>query len=287
MCGSEKRGLRDRDLSFGELGVTYSEPRHHNRAWLLIARYENLTPPIYDRCTQDETGEGFPGKTDIFLGYRRVSPHLGLLLFTSARFWFNGFLAVWRRLNDGQRFLSDLTSLFSRASQYDGCNATVPDAPLPLHFIGGASVAHVSSIHFNWGGVAMHFICICIGVRSWGFRTLVSVGAGSGRRTYCLPHARASSRRGYNPDGSCGCGPLYGNPVRHLVLADSASLFGRRRFGDFSRERSAARRPLVRRRDVPEEFMWALISDVKHPAGDALDEFLYGLDTEVASDNVI
>ncbi|GBP68798.1 hypothetical protein EVAR_36560_1 [Eumeta japonica] len=74
--------------------------------------------------------------------YRRVSPHLGLLVFTSARFWFSGFLAVWRRLNDGQRFLSDLTSLFSRASQYDGWLATVPDAPLPLHFIGGACVAH-------------------------------------------------------------------------------------------------------------------------------------------------
>ncbi|GBP92958.1 hypothetical protein EVAR_84061_1 [Eumeta japonica] len=102
-----------------------------------------------------------------------------------------------------------------------------------------------------------------------------------------LPHARASSRRGYNPDGSCGCGPLYGNPVRRLVLAGSALLFGRRRFGDFSWERSAARRPLVRRRDVPEEFTWALISAVKHPGGDALDEFLYGLDKEVASDNVI
>ncbi|GBP77658.1 hypothetical protein EVAR_57043_1 [Eumeta japonica] len=36
------------------------------------------------------------------------------------------------------------TSLFSRASQCDGCNATVPDAPLPLHFIGGASVAHAT-----------------------------------------------------------------------------------------------------------------------------------------------
>ncbi|GBP52605.1 Lipid droplet localized protein [Eumeta japonica] len=76
-----------------------------------------------------------------------------------------------------------------------------------------------------------------------------------------------------------------GSPVRHLVLADSASLFGRRRFGDFSRERSAARRPLVRRRDVPEQFMWALISEVEHPAGNAPDEFLYGLDIEVASDN--
>ncbi|GBP13215.1 hypothetical protein EVAR_93165_1 [Eumeta japonica] len=112
-------------------------------------------------------------------------------------------------------------------------------------------------------------------------------GAGAGRRTYMLPHARASSRRGYNPGGSCGSGPLYGNPVRRLAHAGSASLFGRRRFGDFSGERSAARRPLVRRCDVPEEFIWALISDVEHPASDALDEFLYGLDTKVASDNVI
>ncbi|GBP40815.1 hypothetical protein EVAR_87077_1 [Eumeta japonica] len=63
------------------------------------------------------------------LSYRRVSPHLGLLLFTSARLWFNGFLAVWRRLNDGQLFLLDLTSLFSRASQYDGWLATIPASP--------------------------------------------------------------------------------------------------------------------------------------------------------------
>ncbi|GBP60291.1 hypothetical protein EVAR_91573_1 [Eumeta japonica] len=34
-----------------------------------------------------------------------------------------------------------------RASQYDGWLATVSDAPLPLHFIGGASVAH-----FEFGG---------------------------------------------------------------------------------------------------------------------------------------
>ncbi|GBP94913.1 hypothetical protein EVAR_100631_1 [Eumeta japonica] len=34
------------------------------------------------------------------------------------------------------------TSLFSRALQCDGWLATVSDAPLPLHFIGGASVAH-------------------------------------------------------------------------------------------------------------------------------------------------
>ncbi|GBP58686.1 hypothetical protein EVAR_97089_1 [Eumeta japonica] len=34
------------------------------------------------------------------------------------------------------------TSLLSRALQGDGWLATVSDAPLPLHFIGGASVAH-------------------------------------------------------------------------------------------------------------------------------------------------
>ncbi|GBP42427.1 hypothetical protein EVAR_47720_1 [Eumeta japonica] len=45
--------------------------------------------------------------TCLLYSYRRVSPHLGLFLFTSARFRFSGFLAVWRRLNDGQRFLSD------------------------------------------------------------------------------------------------------------------------------------------------------------------------------------
>ncbi|GBP27512.1 hypothetical protein EVAR_14334_1 [Eumeta japonica] len=87
-----------------------------------------------------------------------------------------------------------------------------------------------------------------------------------------------------------GCGHalrIFHDPIRSLALAGSASLFGRRRFGEFSGEGSAARRPLVRRCDVPKEFIWAPISDVEHPASDALDEFLYGLDTEVASDNVI
>ncbi|GBP43737.1 hypothetical protein EVAR_29719_1 [Eumeta japonica] len=55
-------------------------------------------------------------------GYRRVSPHPGLPLFT-------------------MRTLLSLT-LLSRASQDDGWLATVSDAPLPLHFMGGASVAH-------------------------------------------------------------------------------------------------------------------------------------------------
>ncbi|GBP46133.1 hypothetical protein EVAR_26578_1 [Eumeta japonica] len=107
-------------------------------------------------------------------------------------------------INDGQRFHFQ-TSLFSRASQFDGWLATVSDAPLPLHFIGGASVAHVSCIHFNWGGVSMHFICICIGSLARGSSSpFLFMGVGTGRRTYILPHARASSRRGYDPDGSSG-----------------------------------------------------------------------------------
>ncbi|GBP47290.1 hypothetical protein EVAR_38054_1 [Eumeta japonica] len=80
-------------------------------------------------------------------GYRRVSPHPGLPLSSRAHFslWSADFLQ-WRRSNDGQRFQ---TSLLSRALQGDGWLATVSDAPLPLHFIGGASVA-MSCIHFNW-----------------------------------------------------------------------------------------------------------------------------------------
>ncbi|GBP64307.1 hypothetical protein EVAR_88259_1 [Eumeta japonica] len=61
--------------------------------------------------------------------------------------------------------------------------------------------------------------------------------------------------------------------------------FGRRCSGQFSGG-SAARRPSVSVR-CSEEFIGALVSDVKHPAGDALDEFLYGFDAEVASDYVI
>ncbi|GBP89868.1 hypothetical protein EVAR_65757_1 [Eumeta japonica] len=63
---------------------------------------------------------------------------------------------------DGQRFLSDLTSLFSRASHYDGWLATVSDAPLPLHFIGGASVAHIirlccfNSMDIEW--ISIYFV---------------------------------------------------------------------------------------------------------------------------------
>ncbi|GBP52131.1 hypothetical protein EVAR_21262_1 [Eumeta japonica] len=55
-------------------------------------------------------------------GYRRVSPHPGLPLFT-------------------MRTLLSMT-LLSRALQDDGWLATVSDAPLPPYFIGGASVAH-------------------------------------------------------------------------------------------------------------------------------------------------
>ncbi|GBP41380.1 hypothetical protein EVAR_84724_1 [Eumeta japonica] len=56
----------------------------------------------------------------------------------------SGFLQVWRRLMMDSVFFQ--TSLFSRASQCDGWLATVPDAPLPLHFIGGASVSHVEGL---------------------------------------------------------------------------------------------------------------------------------------------
>ncbi|GBP37694.1 hypothetical protein EVAR_23743_1 [Eumeta japonica] len=83
---------------------------------------------------------------EIVLGnrYRRVSPHPGLPLFTSARFSVaSGFLTVWRRSMMDSVFFQ--TSLFSRALQGDGWLATVSDAPLPLHFIGGASVAHSSA----------------------------------------------------------------------------------------------------------------------------------------------
>ncbi|GBP54797.1 hypothetical protein EVAR_87870_1 [Eumeta japonica] len=50
------------------------------------------------------------------------------------------------------------TSLFSRPSQCDGCDATVSDAPLPLHFIGGASVAHRERLYTAAGAVSRHVI---------------------------------------------------------------------------------------------------------------------------------
>ncbi|GBP24409.1 hypothetical protein EVAR_19284_1 [Eumeta japonica] len=98
----------------------------------------------------------------------------------------------------------------------------------------------------------------------------------------------ASSRRGYDPDGSSG-GPLTGGSVTSVSspICSPVLGFGRRCSRQFSREGSAARRPLLHRCDVPEEFIGALVSDVKHPAGDVLDEFLYGFDAEVASDYVI
>ncbi|GBP22184.1 hypothetical protein EVAR_10694_1 [Eumeta japonica] len=105
------------------------------------------------------------------------------------------------------------TSLFSRALQGDGWLATVSDAPLPLHFIGGASVAHVSCIHFNWGGVAMHLICICIGFASVDLPHPRFSGCRCGTEDLLLPHARASSRRGHDPDGSSGNGPYLMDPL--------------------------------------------------------------------------
>ncbi|GBP29967.1 hypothetical protein EVAR_22865_1 [Eumeta japonica] len=79
------------------------------------------------------------------LSYRRVSPHPGLPLFTMRM---RTLLSIWSAdfLRCGGDQMMDSvffqTSLLSRALQGDGWLATVSDAPLPLHFIGGASVAH-------------------------------------------------------------------------------------------------------------------------------------------------
>ncbi|GBP23876.1 hypothetical protein EVAR_86253_1 [Eumeta japonica] len=43
------------------------------------------------------------------------------------------------------------------------------------------------------------------------------MGVGTGRRTYILPHARASSRRGHDPDGSSGNGPYLMDPLVGIV----------------------------------------------------------------------
>ncbi|GBP75809.1 hypothetical protein EVAR_15058_1 [Eumeta japonica] len=43
------------------------------------------------------------------------------------------------------------------------------------------------------------------------------MGVCTGRRTYILPHARASSRRGHDPDGSSGNGPYLMDPLVGIV----------------------------------------------------------------------
>ncbi|GBP42877.1 hypothetical protein EVAR_27230_1 [Eumeta japonica] len=55
----------------------------------------------------------------------------------------------------------------------------------------------------------MHFVFFTH-ERSWVVHDLYIFVAGAGRRTYLLPHARTSSRREYDPDGSSGDGPLSG-----------------------------------------------------------------------------
>ncbi|GBP48088.1 hypothetical protein EVAR_74593_1 [Eumeta japonica] len=90
-------------------------------------------------------------------GYRRVSLHPDCLFTMRTLFYgrrISCSVAAWS-IMDSVFFFQ---TLLSRASQDDGWLATVSDAPLPLHFMGGASVAHVSCIHFNLGGVAMHLI---------------------------------------------------------------------------------------------------------------------------------
>ncbi|GBP87266.1 hypothetical protein EVAR_64476_1 [Eumeta japonica] len=95
-------------------------------------------------------------------------------------------------------------------------------------------------------------------VRSWVIHDL-SLVVGAGRRTYCCLM-----------------------PGRLLVGDATDGSKWRKHFEEFSEEGS-----LVHRCDVPEEFKGALVGDVVRPASDALDEFLYGFDTEVASDYVI
>ncbi|GBP93813.1 hypothetical protein EVAR_59356_1 [Eumeta japonica] len=87
--------------------------------------------------------------------------------------------------------------------------------------------------------------------------------------------------------GPSGRGPF--SEVLSLVSSADQALpsdWGRR-LDQFSWERSAARRPLVRLCNVPEKFMGALIGEVVPSVEYVLDEFLYGFDAEVASDNII
>ncbi|GBP89559.1 hypothetical protein EVAR_58219_1 [Eumeta japonica] len=81
----------------------------------------------------------------------RCFPPKSILKTSSAVLRRHGFLAVWRRLMMDSVFFQ--TSLFSRASQCDGCNATVSDAPLPLHFIGDGSGG-------DWRTISYEMVCI-------------------------------------------------------------------------------------------------------------------------------
>ncbi|GBP62936.1 hypothetical protein EVAR_95891_1 [Eumeta japonica] len=79
-------------------------------------------------------------KNDEALSPRKPAPRIASLHERTLLCVVSGFLAVWRRLMMDSVFFQ--TSLFSRALQCDGWLATVSDAPLSLHFIDGASVAH-------------------------------------------------------------------------------------------------------------------------------------------------
>ncbi|GBP68724.1 hypothetical protein EVAR_75338_1 [Eumeta japonica] len=95
----------------------------------------------------------------------------------------------------------------------------------------------------------MHLIYICI-VRHALARSLVgftplSVGAGTGRRTYILPHARASSRRGHDPDGSGGNGPFLDPLIDILPEPSRRPTRGRARSLRRRRQVEGLRRRLV------------------------------------------
>ncbi|GBP30195.1 hypothetical protein EVAR_94503_1 [Eumeta japonica] len=75
---------------------------------------------------------------------------------------------------------------------------------------------------------------------------------------------------------------------RRSVVDHPRLNFNRRwRLEEFSWERPATRRPLAYWCYVLEEFVKALIGDIIHPAGNVLDEFLYGFEAEVASYYII
>ncbi|GBP82023.1 hypothetical protein EVAR_52227_1 [Eumeta japonica] len=82
----------------------------------------------------------------------------------------------------------------------------------------------------------------CPRARSWGFHTL-SCGCRYGTEDLLLPHARASSRRGYDPDGSGGNGPL--DPLIDILPEPVADPRGRARSLRRRRQVEGLRRRLV------------------------------------------
>ncbi|GBP28588.1 hypothetical protein EVAR_85787_1 [Eumeta japonica] len=106
-------------------------------------RKETVSAVVFHPANQSSGGELPLRHSATFLHQlspRKPAPRIASLHERTLLCVVGGFLAVWRRSMMDSVFFQ--ISLFSRASQCDGWLATVSDAPLPLHFIGGASVAH-------------------------------------------------------------------------------------------------------------------------------------------------